>query len=71
MESLSLRKNLQNQAENWLKDPKSIPNSLKNLLSKKGYGPISTDIKKYTNFYLAEDYHQDYYKKRGIDGCAI
>ena len=34
--SLSLRKNLQKQAEDWLKDPKAIPNSLKNLLSKKG-----------------------------------
>ena len=25
----------------------------------------------YADFYNAEDYHQDYYKKRGIDGCAI
>ena len=25
----------------------------------------------FKNFYIAEDYHQDYYKKRGIDGCAI
>ena len=34
--SISLRKNLQKQAEHWLKDPQSIPNSLKNLLNKKG-----------------------------------
>ena len=32
---------------------------------------IVTEIEEITDFYNAEDYHQDYYKKRGIDGCAI
>lgn len=32
---------------------------------------IVTEIEAITKFYNAEDYHQDYYKKRGIDGCAI
>ena len=32
---------------------------------------IVTEIGEITEFYNAEDYHQDYYKKRGIDGCAI
>ena len=32
---------------------------------------IVTEIEAITEFYNAEDYHQDYYKKRGIDGCAI
>ena len=39
------------------------------VLSKNGYGPISTDIKKYTNFYLAEDYHQDYLVKNPNGYC--
>ena len=32
---------------------------------------IVTEIAPINNFYDAEDYHQDYYKKRGIIGCAI
>ena len=32
---------------------------------------IVTEIEALSEFYNAEDYHQDYYKKRGIDGCAI
>jgi len=32
---------------------------------------IVTEVKPATDFYNAEDYHQDYYKKRGINGCAI
>ena len=32
---------------------------------------IVTEIEEISEFYNAEDYHQDYYKKRGIDGCAI
>ena len=32
---------------------------------------IVTEIEEITEFYNSEDYHQDYYKKRGIDGCAI
>ena len=32
---------------------------------------VVTEVEPIENFYDAEDYHQDYYKKRGIDGCAI
>ena len=32
---------------------------------------IVTEVEPITDFYDAEDYHQDYYKKRGINGCAI
>ncbi len=32
---------------------------------------VVTEVEPVENFYDAEDYHQDYYKKRGIDGCAI
>ena len=46
-----------------------VKKNYQNLLSKKGYGPISTDIKKYTNFYLAEDYHQDYLVKNPNGYC--
>ena len=32
---------------------------------------VVTEIEALSEFYNAEAYHQDYYKKRGIDGCAI
>ena len=32
---------------------------------------IVTEVESASNFYSAEDYHQDYYKKRGLTGCAI
>ena len=32
---------------------------------------IVTEREPVNDFYDAEDYHQDYYKKRGINGCAI
>ena len=32
---------------------------------------VVTEVQPIEIFYDAEDYHQDYYKKRGIDGCAI
>jgi len=46
-----------------------VKNNYQNLLSKKGYGQITTDIKKNTNFYLAEDYHQDYLVKNPNGYC--
>ncbi len=33
--------------------------------------PIVTEIKPATNFYLAEDYHQQYLEKRGLASCKI
>lgn len=38
--------------------------------SKKFEKPIATPIIKYTNFYLAEEYHQDYYKKNPTEYYA-
>ena len=32
---------------------------------------VVTEVESISDFYVAEEYHQDYYKKRGIDGCAI
>ena len=32
---------------------------------------VVTEVAPLSDFYDAEDYHQDYYKKRGIVGCAI
>ncbi len=46
-----------------------VRDNYQKLLSKKGYGPITTDIKKYTNFHLAEDYHQDYLVKNPNGYC--
>lgn len=33
--------------------------------------PIVTEITRATDYYLAEDYHQHYLEKRGIDHCSI
>ena len=52
---------------------KEIIESKINALNESGKfkSRIVTEIEKLSDFYNAEDYHQDYYKKRGIDGCAI
>ena len=54
-------------------DEKQIIETKINTLNESGKfnSRIVTEIKEITDFYDAEDYHQDYYKKRGIDGCAI
>ena len=46
-----------------------IKNEYQNLLNKEGYGSIKTSIKKFTNFYLAESFHQDYLKKNPNGYC--
>ena len=46
-----------------------IKNEYQNLLTKEGFGLIKTDIKNFTNFYLAENYHQDYLKKNPNGYC--
>ena len=52
---------------------KKIIESKVNTLNESGKfkSKIVTEIEALSEFYNAEDYHQDYYKKRGIDGCAI
>ena len=51
---------------------KNVATSSKKALDKSGKfdKPIATTIIKYTNFYPAEDYHQDYYKKSPTDYYA-
>ena len=46
-----------------------VKNKYQSLLKEKGFGPIKTNIKELTNFYLAEDYHQDYLKKNPNGYC--
>ena len=54
-------------------DEKEIIENKINTLNESGKftSKIVTEIESISDFYNAEDYHQDYYKKRGIDGCAI
>ena len=54
-------------------EEKKIIESKVNALNESGNfkSKIVTEIEAISEFYNAEDYHQDYYKKRGIDGCAI
>lgn len=40
-----------------------------NLLTKAGYGKITTEIKPLQHFYLAENYHQDYLQKHPNGYC--
>ena len=40
-----------------------IEKTIKELLSNKSYYKITTEVKKFKEFYLAEKYHQDYKKK--------
>ena len=48
-------------------EQKVVAKSLANLQKNKPFSdPIVTDIRPATPFYLAEDYHQDYYKKNPI-----
>ena len=44
-------------------EKKIIKNEIDRLLKNKTYPKIVTEVKKFKKFYLAEDYHQDYYKK--------
>ena len=45
-----------------------IKNEYQNLFQKRIW-IIKTDIKNFTNFYLAENYHQDYLKKNPNGYC--
>ena len=46
-----------------------VKNKYQSLLKEKGFGPIKTKVKELTNFYLAENYHQDYLKKNPNGYC--
>ena len=46
-----------------------IMSEYQSLLSKSGYGKIRTKLEPLDNFYLAEDYHQDYLKKNPNGYC--
>ena len=52
-------------------EQKEIVEKLINILIGKGYN-IATKIEKADKFWIAEDYHQDYYqKKNGTPYCHI
>ncbi len=52
-------------------EQKKTAQEVKDELNASTYkGKIVTFIEKYDKFWMGEDYHQDYYKKRGISGCA-
>ena len=46
-----------------------VKNKYQSLLKEKGFGSIKTKVKELTNFYLAENYHQDYLKKNPNGYC--
>ena len=48
---------------------KKLINQYQDLLSAKGYGKIRTKLEALDNFYLAEEYHQDYLKKNPNGYC--
>ncbi len=54
-------------------DEKQIIEDKINSLNESGKynSKVVTEVESISDFYVAEEYHQDYYKKRGIDGCAI
>ena len=54
-------------------DEKQIIESKINSLNESGKysSKVVTEVETISDFYDAEEYHQDYYMKRGIDGCAI
>ena len=50
---------------------KSSLNIFQETLIKNGYGPITTEIAKLNNYYLAEEYHQQYLAKNPNGYCGI
>lgn len=54
-------------------EQKNIAEASKAALEKSGrfQKPIATEITEATAFYPAEDYHQQYLRKRGVDSCHI
>ena len=48
---------------------KKLINQYQELLTEKGFGKIKTKLEALDNFYLAEEYHQDYLKKNPNGYC--
>ena len=47
-------------------EKKIINEEIKRLLKNKTYPKIVTEVKKFEKFYIAEEYHQDFYKKQAM-----
>jgi len=54
-------------------EQKKIAEQSKNDLTKSGHysSAIVTEIKEASPFYWAEEYHQQYYQKKGINSCGV
>jgi len=50
---------------------KSTLESYQQEISKAGFGPITTELKVLNNYYLAEEYHQQYLQKNPNGYCGI
>lgn len=51
-------------------DQKVIAQRIKNELEI-AIGPIATKIEKASEYYKAEEYHQKYYQKNGLNSCRV
>jgi peptide-methionine (S)-S-oxide reductase len=49
----------------------SSRDAFQNELTKKGFGPITTEIREAPEFYYAEDYHQQYLDKNPAGYCGL
>ena len=50
---------------------KSTLETYQQEISKAGFGPITTEVKVLNNYYLAEEYHQQYLQKNPNGYCGI
>ena len=54
-----------------LRAAKESKDMFQEALKKKGYGPITTEIREAPEFYYAEDYHQQYLAKNPFGYCGL
>ena len=57
--------------EEQLRAAKQSKEAFQQALDKKGYGPITTEIRPAPEFYYAEDYHQQYLGKNPNGYCGL